>query len=165
MASLVAKSKKQLGDTIGVGERTISMWLNEGCPGDTGAREYVVREVLDWAWENKWTVPESSTDGDEDVDSLETRKLRREIEKLEMQIEGMESTNQIHAVRLEEQRRSLVDISVVRSELDSLADVLRKSIQSVERKYGAGACDPVRRAIDRVKAKVRGGVIDLQSQR
>lgn len=149
--SIVARSQKELAETIGIGERTFAAWLREGCPGDSKEKRYVVSEVLLWARENKWeTDPDGSL-----LDSIEDEDLKRDLVK--ERIEKLKRENRLADFKIEDRDASLVDIAIIKRFLDAYSSRLRSAIDDAEKVLGAGSCTPIRDAIDLSEREIGNG--------
>lgn len=145
--SLIATSQKELANTIGVGERTIASWLKEGCPGK--AKKYVIREVIEWARENKW----SNDDPDGYLlDSIPDDDLKATLVK--ERIEKLKRENRLADFQIDKMSASLVDVSIVEAFLLRVSDQVKSAIEVIEKKHGNNSCAPIRAAFERIEKEV-----------
>ncbi|QDU15505.1 hypothetical protein CA11_33300 [Gimesia maris] len=120
--SLIAKSQKELADTVGIGERTYSSWLREGCPGQAG--NYVVRDVVEWAKINKWCQSSDPLLAGGDSDNLERyRGFKADLAELDVQ----------------ERREELVNIEKVKPVFITCLGFIKAAAEKLDRQFGNDA--------------------------
>jgi phage terminase Nu1 subunit (DNA packaging protein) len=156
MAILYATSKKDAADTVGVSERTFSTWLSEGCPGDTRKREYSLLEVIQWARENKWGDSDGSIIDSDVPDDLKEELVRQKVEKLKRE-------NRLLNNKIDMQGESLVDVDQVRENLRRFSQAMRRSLETLQKKYGRDAFLLMTQPIDSLDRELAGGAIDISS--
>lgn len=151
---LIAKTQKELADTIGISERTFFSWLQERCPGE--ARNYVVCEVIEWARINKWS------DSDDDLlNSINDVELKREL--IKERISKLQRDNRLADFKIEERDANLIDVGIMKEFLAQVSARIRNAITTIEKKYGPDSCSPIRGALDVTEKEIQGGAIDGDS--
>lgn len=171
MPVLIAKSIKDVADTIGVNPRKFSDWLREGCPGEP--RHYNILEAINWAREYKWGTSNRFLKGklgknkrgvsndapdDELIAAAGDDDLARRL--IEERVENLIRDRKLKDFKIEEREDSLLDRENVVMFLNEVSDEIRKAQEVVEKSHGAGACDPLRRVMERMASRLEGGALD-----
>lgn len=84
MAHLI--SRKELADSFGVDERTISRWKGEGMPPPADGSEYDIEPIIKWWGEREIARRLTSSDGAKlDLNAERARHSKEQADKLEME--------------------------------------------------------------------------------
>lgn len=132
--SLIAKTQKELADSIGIGERTYATWLRDGCPGSAG--NYVVREVVEWAKVNKWFPSSDPMLAGGDSDNLERyRGVKADLAEIDLQ----------------ERKGLMIDPVKVRDVYIQSLRFIRDAAEQIDRQFGNEAFLIISEAWDRAE--------------
>ena len=138
----MATDQETAAETIGVDARTLQRWRRAGCPPHGKSRKYVIRDIVEWARENKWgstddTLIDSVQGGDDD----KLRLLRERANKLERE-------NQMLDLKLAERLENLVEIGVVQERLLRASSIVRSRLELIERRFGRDVVDMFLESLD-----------------
>lgn len=113
---------------LGVSQRTITDWVQSGCPGRGG--HYPISEMVAWAKEHKWGA---ATHGDGEEDEL---LVGVQSPALERYREERAKTARLDRL---EREGALIGVDKVQEGLDVLAGLLRNLGDSLQREHGLEA--------------------------
>lgn len=152
LAGYIANNQDDAAATLGIDSRTLQRWIKAGCPGEN--RHYEISKIIDWARENKWGTEDDvlidSVHGAEDV---KERLLKERADKVERE-------NRLLDMKISERESELVNVAVVKSLLLPVADRIRESIQTLERKFGPDAAELVLAALGPFDKTLDGETFD-----
>ncbi|WP_298860940.1 hypothetical protein [uncultured Gimesia sp.] len=132
--SIIAKTQKELADSIGIGERTFAAWLKEGCPGEP--KNYVIRDVVEWAKVNKWFPSSDPMLAGGDSDNLERyRGVKADLAEIDLQ----------------ERKGVLIDPDKVRDVYVQSLRFIRDAAEQIDRQFGNEAFLIISEAWDRAE--------------
>ncbi len=152
MAVLIATSKKDLVDSIGISERSYTTWIAEGCPGDTKKREYSFLDVVTWARENKWS--------EEEQNKIEDKELMKEFDQ--ERVRKIKYENRLLHGKAELQDSSLVSVDVIENWLRVFSKRIRGALETLQKQFGVDAYRLVANEFDRIDEELAsGGAIDI----
>lgn len=141
--SLIATTQVEAAETIGVDRGTFRRWIKEGCPGRK--QRYVIRDIIDWARENKWNEEGSLIEGATgEATDPKTQWVLAKLEKTKREVA-------LADFKIGVQEDQLVEVERVQELLARASHVVRSSLEMLERKHGRDALDMVLEAWEEVE--------------